>query len=87
MGTNFEASKPVFARYSSPVIPVLTTEALEAGALAGCARSVYAAPALTLLHCGSQGVVDRSGSLVMVGAIAVLPLPERVTETDVGVYS
>ena len=26
-------------------------------------------------------------TLVMVGAIAVFPLPERVTETDAGVYS
>ena len=75
MGTNLEASKPVLVTYSSPVIPVLTTEALDAGALAGCARSVYADPALTLVHCGSQGVVDRGGwvggGVVVAGGIVV----------------
>ena len=56
MGTTFEASKPVLATYSSPVIPVLTTEAAldDAGALAGWARSVYADPAATVEHCGSR---------------------------------
>jgi len=56
MGTNFEASKPVLATYSWPVISVLTygelepdVEALDETA-AGCASNVYPVPTLTVEH-------------------------------------
>ena len=59
LGTSLEELKPVLLTQSSPVIFVLTTsaEALDKGdeTGAGCERSVYDVPTLTVEHCGSHG--------------------------------